>query len=133
MKKLVSILLFMALQSPVFAIGSQDISNNSIDAGNPIDLISKSSQYVRITGVVDSINISEHSKVIFLNFGKNYNTSFSAMIYNTSIPSFITAGITEPDEFFKNKIVTVEGILRMSNGKPEMVIDSPNQIKIVTK
>jgi len=53
------------------------------------------------------------------------------MIYDENLSSFIAAGINDPCEYFKNKTVTIEGIVRISNGKPEMIINSPDQIKIV--
>lgn len=120
--------LALLIQIPTTAINNPDL-----EAGNPVQLISHSSQYARITGTVSNVDVSERSKVIFLNFGKNYNTSFSAMIYDNSVPSFVMAGINEPDKYFKNKTVAMEGIIRISNGKPEMVIDSPDQIKIIDK
>jgi len=106
-------------------------SNLDLEANNFVQLVSHSSQYARITGTVFNIDVSEKSKIIFLNFGRNYNTSFSAMIYDNVIPVFAMAGIDDPVQYYKNKKVSLEGIIRISNGKPEMVIDSPDQIKVL--
>jgi len=126
MRIFLSVIFALIIQLPGFTINNFDLQ-----AENLVQLISHTSQYVRVTGTVSSIDISEKSKIIFINFGKSYNTSLSAMIYDENISSFISAGIDDPSEYFKNKTVTIEGIVRISNGKPEMIISSPDQIKVV--
>ena len=103
----------------------------TINADNFVQLISHTSQYTRIKGKIHNSEVIDKSNVTFLNFGKNFNTSLSVLIYNTDIPAFIDVGIDEPDKYFKNKKVIIEGIVRISNGKPEVIINSPNQIKII--
>ncbi|OGI05049.1 MAG: hypothetical protein A2104_02655 [Candidatus Melainabacteria bacterium GWF2_32_7] len=128
MKKFCLILALLLVHTPVFGA-----NNLSLEAENLVQLICNISQYARVTGTISNIDISEKYKVISLNFGKNFNTSLSAVIYNDVIPSFILAGIDDPAEYFKNKTVLLEGIIRVSNGKPEIIIDSPSQIKIIDK
>ena len=113
-------------QVPAFGAANLDL-----DANNLVQLVSSTSQYARVTGIVNNIDVSDKFNVILLNFGKSYNTSLSAVIHNDAIPAFVTAGISEPAEYFKDKAVVLEGIIRILNGKPEIVIDSPSQIKIV--
>ncbi|HSA07335.1 MAG TPA: hypothetical protein P5556_09165 [Candidatus Gastranaerophilales bacterium] len=132
MKKLFISALFLSLllfQFPILAVNN--ISR--IKAHNFVQLLSNTSKYVKIEGKIYSSEITDDSKVIFLNFGKNYNTSLSAVIYNFDVPAFIEAGIGQPDRYFENKKVVIEGILRISNGKPEIVINSPSQIKVLDK
>lgn len=127
MKKLFIILsLLLFTQISAFAATSP-----TLDAGNFIQIISNASQYSRIQGTISNIDVSDKSNTVLLNFGQNFNTSFSAIIHDDVIPFFAMNGITEPAEYFKNKTVILEGIIRISNGKPEMVIDSPSQIKLV--
>ena len=115
----------LLFQSPSYS------TSTAINADNFIQLISHTSQYARIEGKIHNSEVIGKSNVTFLNFGKNFNTSLSVLIYNTDIPAFIDAGIDEPDKYFKNKKVIIEGIVRISNGKPEVIINSPNQIKII--
>lgn len=129
MKKFLILLIFLLCLC--FQRTAISLNNLSIKAENLVDVISHASQYARIEGKISNCEITEKSKVIFLNFGRNFNTSLSAVIYNTDIPSFIEAGINEPDKYFKNKNVVVEGIVRISDGKPEVVINTPSQIKVV--
>ncbi len=131
MKKF-SILLsfFFALMFAPGALKSAT-SISSINAHNFIRIISNASQYVRVEGKIQDAELTDNSKVVFLNFGKNFNTSLSAIIYNVDFPAFIDAGIDQPEQYFKNKKVVIEGIVRICNGKPEIIINSPDQIKVL--
>ncbi len=121
------LIIFLNLPAMAFI----NIKNPIVDAENFIQLVNYTSKHVKVSGVVCSSKISDNSKVIFLNFGKNFNTSLSAVIYDFDVHSFINAGISNPDTYFKNKKVVVEGVIRIANGKPEVVINSPKQIKII--
>ncbi len=120
-------ILALLIQTPMFGA----VNNTIINANNFVKLISNTSQYVRIQGKIYNSEITDKSKVIFLNFGKNFNTSLSAVIYDINVPSFIDAGINEPGKYFNNKKVVIEGVIRISDGKPEILISSPNQIKVI--
>lgn len=123
---LTAFILTLILQNPAFCAPI-----SGIKADNFVQLISSTSQYVRIEGKICDSEITDKSRIIFLNFGKNFNTSLSAVIYDINVPSFIDAGIDQPDEYFKNKKVVIEGVVRISNGKPEVIINSPNQIQVI--
>jgi hypothetical protein len=128
MKKLcITMALLLSVQIPSFGA----TSTFDIEADNFVQLLCHSSQYARVKGTISNIDFSERFKVISLNFGQSFNTSLSAIIYNEAISSFILAGIDDPVEYFKDKTVLLEGIIRISNGKPEIIIDSPSQIKII--
>ena len=121
--------LILTLNLPALAF--IEFKNASVDAENLVQLVNSTSKHVKITGTIYSSEISDNSKVIFLNFGKNFNTSLSAVIYDFDVHSFVNAGIANPQAYFKNKKVMMEGVIRIANGKPEIVINSPKQIKIV--
>jgi len=128
-KKLILLGLLLVFSMPALAF--INLGNPSVEAGNFIQLVNYTSKHVKITGTVCSSKLSDNSKVIFLNFGDNFNTSLSAVIYDFDVHSFISAGIGNPQDYIKNKKVVLEGVLRIANGKPEIVINSPKQIKIV--
>ena len=121
--------LILTLNLPALAF--IEFKNPSVDAENLVQLVNSTSKHVKIMGTICSSEISDNSKVIFLNFGKNFNTSLSAVIYDFDLHSFIDAGIDNPQSYFKNKKVILEGVVRIANGKPEIVINSPKQIKII--
>lgn len=128
MKKFCLAMALLLLSNPAFAAASLDL-----EAENIAQIICHTSQYTRVVGTISDIEISDRYKVISLNFGKNYNTSLSAIIYNDAIPAFINAGIEDPAVYYKDKTVLLEGIVRISSGKPEIIIESPSQIKIVNE
>ena len=121
--------LILTLNLPALAFS--DFKNSGIDAENLVQLVNSTSKHIKITGTVCSSEISDNSKVIFLNFGKNYNTSLSAVIYDFDVHAFLDAGINKPQVYFNNKKVMLDGVIRIANGKPEIVINSPKQIKII--
>jgi len=121
--------LILTLNLPALAF--IEFKNASVDAENLVQLVNSTSKHVKITGTIYSSEISDNSKVIFLNFGKNFNTSLSAVIYDFDVHSFVNAGMANPQAYFKNKKVMMEGVIRIANGKPEIVINSPKQIKII--
>ena len=121
--------LILTLNLPALAF--IEFKNSSVDAENLVQLVNSTSKHVKIMGTICSSEISDNSKVIFLNFGKNFNTSLSAVIYDFDVHSFIAAGIDNPQAYFKNKKVVLQGVVRIANGKPEIVINSPKQIKII--
>lgn len=128
-KALIALGLSMLLNLPVLAFLNHEKLN--LNAENLVQIVNSMSKHVKITGTVCSSKITDNSKVIFLNFGNNFNTSLSAVIYDFDFHSFIDAGIQEPEIYFKNKKVVLDGIIRINNGKPEIVINSPKQIKIL--
>lgn len=131
MKKFVLTSLFLFAICVNYA--AMSANTLTIKAENLVDVYSHTSQYARIEGEISHCEVTDKSKVIFLNFGRNFNTSLSAVIYNTDIPAFVEAGINEPDKYFANKKVVLEGIVRISDGKPEVIINTPSQIKIINE
>lgn len=125
MRLLVVFFAFLLMTGAAFSSVNKDIT-----ADNTVQLLSEASQYARITGKVISTDIDSKSKVIFLNFGSSYNTSLSALIYQDAFHNFENAGIFDPATFFNSKEVVIEGVIRVSNGKPEIIIDNPSQIKL---
>lgn len=121
--------LILFLQTP--ASGFISLKHKKINADNFIQLINRASKHVTITGTVCSSEVTDRNKIIFLNFGKNFNTSLSAIIYDYDLHSFIDAGINSPESYFKNKKVKIDGIVRIIDGKPEIIVKSPKQIKII--
>ncbi|GEM_PF-1594962 len=123
--------MVLLLNLPSAAFFNRETFN--INAENFVQLVNYISKHVNITGTICSSEITDNSKVIFLNFGNNFNTSLSAVIYDFDFPAFIDAGIKEPETYFKNKKVVLNGIIRINNGKPEIVLNSPKQIKVLDK
>lgn len=71
----------------------------------------------------------QSAKCIFLNFGSNYKTDFSIVIFNDAISSFYGKNI-DPLTFYKGKDVEVSGRIKRYNG-PEIIVGIPEQITII--
>lgn len=69
------------------------------------------------------------SKCVFLNFGTNYKSDFTVVIFNNSFGAFASQSI-DPVTFYRNKIVEVSGRVREYNG-PEIIVNTPHEIQIL--
>lgn len=79
---------------------------------------------VTVTGKIAAV--VKRPKVNYLNFGKNYpNQTFTAVIFPDDADEF--GDLNE----FKGKEVEVSGVISLYNGKPQIILKSKNQIKII--
>ncbi len=72
---------------------------------------------------------------LFLNSEANYKSdkNFVVVIDKQDVPKFKKAGIADPLAHFKGKAVRVTGTVILYNGKPQIKVDDPGQIKVVDK
>lgn len=66
-------------------------------------------------------------KACFLNFHKNWKRYFTAVIFASDFHEFPS----NPEDYYNGKEVKVIGIIKEYQGKPEIIVKNPNQIKIV--
>lgn len=66
---------------------------------------------------------------VYLNFGRDYKTDFTVVIFNNSLKYFKHKSI-EPVSFYKRKIVQVTGRIKEYNG-PEIIVNSPFEIEVI--
>ncbi|MBU2266019.1 MAG: nuclease, partial [Candidatus Omnitrophica bacterium] len=66
---------------------------------------------------------------VFLNFGQDYKTDFTVVIFNNSLGAFRQQGI-DPVSFYRDKTVSVSGRIREYNG-PEIIVNTPYEIEII--
>jgi micrococcal nuclease len=82
-------------------------------------------QYVIIEGtIVDTYN---SGAVCFLNFHSNYQY-FTAVIFACDLPGFPYP----PDTYYLGKKVQIIGIIKEYKGSPEIIVKTPDQIKILS-
>jgi micrococcal nuclease len=82
-------------------------------------------QYVIIEGtIVDTYN---SGRVCFLNFHPGYQYC-TAVIFACDIPGFPDP----PDTYYLGKKVQIIGIIKEYKGSPEIIIKTPDQIKILS-
>ncbi len=76
--------------------------------------------------VVDSYHDLE-SNTVFLNFEKAYpNHCFVAVIFSSDLYKFVE----NPEDYYSNKTVRVMGEVKEYKGKPEIILETPDQIEI---
>jgi hypothetical protein len=81
-------------------------------------------QYVIVEGtIVDTYN---SGIVCFLNFHKNYQY-FTAVIFACDFPGFPDP----PDTYYLGKKVQIIGIIKEYRNSPEIIVKTPEQIKII--
>lgn len=77
--------------------------------------------------VADTFVTQSEKKITHLNFEHPYpNQTFSVTIFGSDLPKFKYV----PAEFLKSKNVCVTGKVKIYGGKPEMVVNSEEQLKI---
>ncbi|MFH1631057.1 MAG: thermonuclease family protein [Candidatus Aenigmatarchaeota archaeon] len=76
--------------------------------------------------VVDSYKASK-SNTVFLNFGKPYpNHCFTAVIFSSDMKNFPE----NPQDYYVDKTVRIKGIVKIYEGKPEIILENEYQIEI---
>ena len=70
---------------------------------------------------------SAKSNVIMLNFEKPYpDQCFTAIIFNADQDKFVE----KPENYYLNKTVRVEGKIKQYKNRPEIILNSPQQIEV---
>jgi len=77
------------------------------------------------------IDTYQSSKCTFLNFGNDYKTDFTIVIFKKSLGEFTKEGI-DPVTYYKNKVVMATGRIKEYNG-PEIIANSPYQIEVISE
>ena len=66
-------------------------------------------------------------KTTYLNFGNPYpNTTFTVVIFEGDLPNFKNT----PSEYFKDKNMCITGKVKIYKGKPEIIVNKEEQIKV---
>lgn len=66
-------------------------------------------------------------KACFLNFHENWKKYLSVVIFANRFPRFPR----HPEEYYRDKTVRVTGWIKEYQGKPEIILEDPDQIEIV--
>ena len=82
-------------------------------------------EYATVEGIVVRTHRTE--KACFLNFHPDWQKTFSAVIFASSFDAFPP----NPQELYLGKKVRLTGLIREYKGRPEIILDSPDQIEIV--
>ncbi|MGD2249799.1 MAG: thermonuclease family protein [Candidatus Methanofastidiosia archaeon] len=82
-------------------------------------------QYVIVKGtIVDTYNSGD---VCFLHFHTEWKTHFSVVIFACDIPGFPVT----PDVYYQGKTVYIIGVIQEYKGSPEIIVKTPDQIRVL--
>ncbi len=96
----------------------EKIKINWKDAGSHLG------KYVVVSGKI--VASYKNEKVCFLNFHEDFRNHLSLVIFADDFKKFPD----NPDKYYLNKNVTVEGRVKHYKGRPEIIFNSREQIKI---
>ncbi len=80
---------------------------------------------VWVRGIVVAANNT--GKVCFLNFHRNWRRYFTVVIFASDFHRFPQP----PEKLYLNREIRVYGLVREYQGKPEIIVSSPDQIQII--
>ncbi len=98
------------------------------ESGNTVIKDSEAKNYIGESVTVSGkiVAVVKRPKVNYLNFGNNYpNQTFTAVIFPDDADEF--GDLNE----FRGKEVEVSGVISLYKGKPQIILTSQKQIKII--
>ena len=79
-----------------------------------------------IEGKVINVYLSK-TNTVFLNFEKPYpNQCFTGVIFSSNLYKFAK----DPENYYLNKTVRIRGEIKEYHGKPEIILEKPDQIEV---
>jgi len=82
-----------------------------------------------VTGKV--VNVHEGPKAFHLNFGKNYRTDFTAVLFRKDLSRLVEEGL-HPVTGYEGRFVKVTGILKEYKG-PQIIVESADQLTLTPR
>jgi DNA/RNA endonuclease YhcR with UshA esterase domain len=84
---------------------------------------------------VKASRLLEDSKICFLNSTSDYRDDkcFTVVIFSEGLEAFEKAGVKNPAEHFKGKVIEVKGTISVRSGKPQIKTNDPATIKVQEK
>lgn len=104
-----------------------------LDALDTATLLAHAGEIRIVEGVIVGTYYAEESggRPTFLDFHDPYEGYFTALIWGEDRDKFIQAFPPNPETYFKNKKVQIEGLIETYKGVPEIILNDPSQIWIV--
>lgn len=116
--------IFFILQFSTIALGT-DLNAKDVNTIKKFE-----GEFVSVTGLIYSTHTARSGKVRFLNFGPDYRTAFTVVIFTGDLNNFLSK-VGDPTTYYNNMRVRVEGRVKMYRGKPEIIANSPDQITVI--
>ncbi len=103
-------------------------ANQIVEAPDGVITWQEAENYVgaEVTVAGDIVRTYDSGKVTFLNFDDDYRNTLTIVIF----PSIYERFPELPADYFLNQQVEVTGLVKMYEGAPEIIVESPEQIRI---
>ncbi len=101
----------------------------------PAEAAKKVNEKCTIEMEVKAVGMATSGKVVFLNSEADFKSpkNFTIMLSSKAMEKLKKAKIDDPTVRYKDKTVRVTGTVKLYKEKPEIIIDDPDDIKIVEK
>ena len=98
-------------------------------SNHPVICWDQASQYIgkKVTVIGKVTRTFKNDKVCFLNFHNNYTKYLNIVLFSSKFKYFPK----NPDKYYLGKTIYVSGKIKKYEGRPEIIIEKPDQIKIV--
>ena len=115
-------------KGPFSGTGSQPTGAKDRREAKIISWQDAAQHYGEYCTVEGTIVVTHNSgKACFLNFHRDYTRTLTAVIFASRFAAFPPS----PEQYYQGKRVRVAGQVSPYQGKPEMVLESPDQIQIL--
>lgn len=107
------------------AVKAEDLTAENVDG-----LLKRDGEFATVVGRIVGTHVAASGKVRFFNFSSDYKKGFTLVIFTGDLPAF-TSAVGEPTKFYLMKKVRVKGRIKIYDGKPEIILQSPDQIEVL--
>lgn len=107
------------------AVKAEDLAAENVDG-----LLKRNGEFTTVVGRIVGTHVAASGKVRFFNFSSDYKKGFTLVIFTGDLPAF-TSAVGEPTKFYLMKKVRVQGRVKIYDGKPEIILQSPEQIEVL--
>jgi DNA/RNA endonuclease YhcR with UshA esterase domain len=117
--------LILTLSTLIICLSVNAISQTKIPKYSTKEAKNHKGQYATVKGTVSDVLVSKTGTVFFHMDGKYPNHLFSAVINKDDVPTF-----AEVNEYV-DLTLEITGVIKIHEGKLEIILKSPKQIRIV--
>jgi DNA/RNA endonuclease YhcR with UshA esterase domain len=117
--------LILTLSVLIICLSVNAVSQTKVPKYSTKEAKNHKGQYATVKGTVSEVHVSK-TGTVFFNMDGNYpGHLFSAVIYKDDVPKF-----PEVNEY-SDLTLEITGVIKIHEGKPEIILKSPKQLRIV--
>jgi hypothetical protein len=107
-------------------------ATDTLDALGVEALKKKEGERVSVKGKVYSTHLAQSGKAFTLNLGPNWKTCFKAVVFKHDFEKW-NGGTDGMKTAYGGKVVVIEGKIKLYQGSPEIVLNTPSQIELAAE